>query len=202
MHVLFMQPEDFERFLIFAGDHSLQSKSDVEKIKTFISWCQRGGFEEVIVRLSSESKGGWGNNFLLDFSTHRIIISKKKFIRRFVDVGYIAGMAPFPYMLVSKQNLKLSDLKKGPIIKDPKSNLESSSSNFFIPYSEIQEIIIRKGVDSVVTNMLGSMITTNFLTINTSSVIHEYRLPVSKNGTFEQIHYWLSAVVPARVLAS
>ena len=202
MCVLFMQPEDFERFLIYAGDHSLQAKSDVEKIKTFISWCQRGGFEEVIIRLSSENKGGWGSNFLLDFTTHRIIIRKKKFIRKFVDVGYIAGMAPFPYMLVSKQNLKLSDLKKRPIVLDPESNLKSSSSNFFIPYSEIQEIIIRKGVESVVTNMLGSMITTNFLTINTSSIIHEYRLPVSKNGTFEQIHYWLSAVVPARVLAS
>ena len=202
MCVLFMQPEDFERFLRFAGDYSLQTKSDVEKIKTFISWCQRGGFEEVIVRLSSENKGGWGNNFLLDFTTHRIIISKKRFIRKFVDVGYIAGMAPFPYMLVSKQNLKLSDLKKRPIVLDPKSNPKSSSSNFFIPYSEIQEIIIRKGVDSVVTNMLGSMITTNFLTINTSSNIHEYRLPVSKNGSFEQIHYWLSAVVPARVLAN
>jgi hypothetical protein len=202
MCVLFMQLEDFERFLIFAGDHSLQAKSDVEKIKTFISWCKRGGFEEVIIRLSSENKGGWGNNFLLDFTTHRIIISKKKFIRKFVDMGYIAGMAPFPYMLVSKQNLKLSDLKKRPIVLDPKSNPKSSSSNFFIPYSEIQEIIIRKGVESVVTNMLGSMITTNFLTINTSSIIHQYRLPVSKNGTFEQIHYWLSAVVPARVLAS
>ena len=203
MCVLFMQLEDFERFLIFAGDHSLQAKSDVEKIKTFMSWCQRGGFEEVIVRLSSENKGGWGNNFLLDFTTHRIIISKKKFIRKFVDVGYIAGMAPFPYMLISKQNLKLSDLKKRPIIIDPESNLKKGSpSNFFIPYSEIQEIIIRKGIDSVVTNMLGSMITTNFLTINTLNNIHDYRLPVSKNGTFEAIHYWLSTVVPARVLVN
>ena len=198
-----MQPEDFERFLIFAGDHSLQGKSDVEKIKTFISWCQRSGFEEVIIRLSSEDKGGWGNNFLLDFTTHRIIISKKKFIRKFVDLGYIAGMAPFPYMLVSKQNLKLSDLKKPPIVIDPESNLKkASSSNFFIPYSEIQEIIIRKGVDTIVTNMLGSMITTNFLTINALSNIHDYMLPVRKNGTFEEIHYWLSAIVPARVVAN
>ena len=198
-----MQPEDFERFLIFAGDHSLQGKSDVEKIKTFISWCQRSGFEEVIIRLSSEDKGGWGNNFLLDFTTHRIIISKKKFIRKFVDLGYIAGMAPFPYMLVSKQNLKLSDLRKPPIVTDPESNLKKgSSSNFFIPYSEIQEIIIRKGVDTIVTNMLGSMITTNFLTINALSNIHDYMLPVRKNGTFEEIHYWLSAIVPARVVAN
>jgi hypothetical protein len=198
-----MQPEDFERFLIFAGDRSLQGKSDVEKIKTFISWCQRSGFEEVIIRLSSEDKGGWGNNFLLDFTTHRIIISKKKFIRKFVDLGYIAGMAPFPYMLVSKQNLKLSDLKKPPTVTDPESNLKKgSSSNFVIPYSEIREIIIRKGVGTIVTNMLGSMITTNFLTINALSSIHDYMLPVRKNGTFEEIHYWLSAVVPARVVAN
>jgi hypothetical protein len=198
-----MRADDFEQFLRFAGEHSLQSKSDAEKIQTFMSWCKSSGFEEVIIRLSSENKGGLGNNFLLDFTTHRIIISKKKFVRKFVDVGYIAGMAPFPYMLVSKQKLKLSDLKKRPIIINPEHNLkEHSSSNFFIPYSEIQEIIIRKGVESVVTNMLGSMITTNFLTINTSSNTSDYRLPVSKNGTFEQIHYWLSVVVPANVLAS
>src|SRR5919202_1306848 len=168
-----MRAYDFEQFLRFAGEHSLESKSDAEKIKTFISWCQRSGFEEVIIRLSSENKGGWGNNFLLDFTTFRIIISKKKFIRKVVDLGYIAGMAPFPYMLVSKQELKLSDLndlKKRPIIINPESILKKdSSSNFFIPYSEIQEIVIRKGVESVVRNMLGSMITTNFLTIKTLS---------------------------------
>ena len=198
-----MRTEDFDRFLRFAEDHSLQSKSDAEKIQTFIAWCKKSGFEELIIRLSSESKGGWGNNFLLEFTTDRIIISKKKFIRKFVDVGYIAGMAPFPYMLVSKQKLKPSDLKKRLIDINPENNLkEDRPSNFFIPYSEIQEIIIRKGVESVVTNMLGNMITTNFLTINTSSNTYDYRLPVSKNGTFEQIHYWLSVVVPANVLAS
>jgi hypothetical protein len=197
-----MRTEDFDQFLRFAEDHSLQSKSDAEKIQTFISWCKKSGFEEVIIRLSSESKGGWGNNFLLDFTTNRIIISKKKFIRKFVDVGYIAGMAPFPYMLASNQKLKPADLKKRLIIINPEHNLKGHiSSNFFIPYSEIQEIIIRKGVQTLVTNMLGSMITTNFLTINTASDSYDYLLPVRKNGTFEQIHYWLSAVVPANVIA-
>ena len=198
-----MRTEDFERFLRFAEDHSLQSKSDAEKIQTFISWCKRSGFDELIIRLSSESNGGWGNNFLLDFTTDRIIISKKKFIRKFVDVGYIAGMAPFPYMLVSKQKLKTSDLKKRLIDINSEHNLKGGrSSNFFIPYSEIQEIIIRKGLHSVVTNMLGSMITRNFLTIKTFSDSYDYILPVSKNGTFEQIRYWLSVVVPANVLAN
>jgi hypothetical protein len=192
-----MRTEDFDRFLRFAEDHSLQNKSDAEKIHTFISWCKRSGFEEVIIRLSSERKGGWGNNFLLDFTTDRIIISKKKFIRKFVDVGYIAGMAPFPYMLISKQKLKPSDLNKRLIDINP-----DRPSNFSIPYSEIQEIIIRKGVQSMVTNMLGSMITKNFLIIKTLNDSYDYMLPVSKNGTFEQIRYWLSVAVPANVIAN
>jgi hypothetical protein len=197
-----MKADAFEQFLKFAEDHSLYDKSDAEKIQTFISWCNKSGLEEVIIRLSSETKGGWGKNFLLDFTTRRIIISKKKFIRKFVDVGYIAGMAPLPYMLVSKQKLKRSDLKKGSITINPEVSLEKGSqSNFFIPYSEIQEVIIRKGVESIVTNMLGSMITTNFLIIKTLDKTYNYRLPVSKNGTFEQIHYWLSVVIPAKVFA-
>src|ERR671931_2536224 len=122
-----MNSDEFEQFLQFAADHSLYDKSDTEKIQTFISWCKRIGIEEVIIRLSSETKGGWGKNFLLDFTTHRIIISKKKFIRKFADVGYIAGMAPFPYMLVSKQNLNLSDLKKRPIIINAESNLKKGN---------------------------------------------------------------------------
>jgi hypothetical protein len=50
--------------------------------------------------------------------------------------------------------------------------------------------------------MLGSMITTNFLTIKTASDTYDYMLPVRKNGTFEQVHYWLSVVVPANVIAN
>ena len=106
-------------------------------------------------------------------------------------------------MLVSKQKPKPSDLKKCVIIINPERNLNVDRSlNLFIPYSEIQEIIIRKGVQSVVTNMLGSMITTNFLTIKTLSDTYDYMLPVSKNGTFEQIHYWLPVVVPVNIIAN
>ena len=193
-----MKVAEFEQFLKFAEDH-LSGKSDSEKIQTFIYWCKKSGIEEVIIRLSSENKGGWGKNFFLDFTTNRIIVSKKKFIRKFVDVGYIAGMAPFPYMLLSK-NLKLSDLRKGSVI-NPEDSLEKDSSNFFIPYSEIQEVIIRKGIESIVTNMLGSIITRNFLTVKTSSKRYDYGLPVNKNGTFEQIHYWLGVIMPVKVSA-
>jgi hypothetical protein len=193
-----MKTAEFEQFLKFVEDH-LSDKSDPAKIQTFISWCKKNGIEEVILRLSSENKGGLGKNFFLDFTTSRIIVSKKKFMRKFVDVGYTAGMAPFPYMLLSK-NLKLSDLRKGSVI-NPEDTLGRDSSNFFIPYSEIQEVIIRKGLESIVTNMLGSIITRNFLTVKTSSKKYDYGLPVNKNGTFEQIHYWLGVIMPVKVLA-
>jgi hypothetical protein len=193
-----MKTAEFEQFLKFVEDH-LSDKSDPEKIQTFISWCKKNGIEEVILRLSSENKGGLGKNFFLDFTTSRIIVSKKKFMRKFVDVGYTAGMAPFSYMLLSK-NLKLSDLRKGSVI-NPEDILGKDRSNFFIPYSEIQEVIIRKGLESIVTNMLGSIITRNFLTVKTSSKKYDYGLPVNKNGTFEQIHYWLGVIMPVKVLA-
>lgn len=193
-----MKTSEFEQFLKFAEDH-LSDKSESQKIQTFISWCKKNGIEEVILRLSSENKGGLGKNFFLDFTTSRIIVSKKKFMRKFVDMGYIAGMAPFPYMLLSK-NLKLSDLRKGSVI-NPEDTLGRDSSNFFIPYSEIHEVIIRKGLESIVTNMLGSMVTRNFLTVKTSSKKYDYRLPVNKNGTFEQVHYWLGVILPVKVFA-
>ena len=110
-------------------------------------------------------------------------------------------MAPFPYMLVSKKKLELSDVGNKSAIINPEDILQKNSSNFYILYSEIQEVIIRKGIESVVTNMLGSMITTNFLTIRTLRKRYDYRLPVNKNGTFEEIQYWLSAVIPVNVFS-
>jgi hypothetical protein len=193
-----MKTSEFEQFLKFAEDH-LSDKSESQKIQTFVSWCKKSGIEEVILRLSSENKGGLGKNFFLDFTTSRIIVSKKKFMRKFVDVGYIAGMAPFPYMLLSK-NLKISDLRKTSVI-NPEDTLKKDSSNFFIQYSEIHQVIIRKGVESIVTNMLGSMVTRNFLTVKTSSKKYDYGLPVNKNGTLEQIHYWLGVIMPGKVFA-
>ena len=81
-----MKTAEFEQFLKFAEDH-LSDKSDPEKIQTFISWCKKSGIEEVILRLSSENKGGWGRNFFLDFTTSRIIVSKKKFMRNIRGYG-------------------------------------------------------------------------------------------------------------------
>lgn len=194
-----MNPTEFEQFLKFAADQ-LSDKSDSQKVQAFIAWCKRNSIEEVILRLSSETKGGWSKDFFfLDFTTLRILVSKKGFMRKFVDLGYIAGMAPFPYMVLSK-NLKLSNVRKDAVI-NPADILGNDSSNFFISYSDIEEVVFRKGTESIVRNMLGTMVTTNFLSVKTSSKTYNYVIPVSKNGTFETIHYWLSIVLPVKISA-
>jgi hypothetical protein len=192
-----MKPFEFEQFLKLAEDNKLSSKSDSEKIKDFILWCKKKNFEENILRLSSEEKGGWSRNFSLDFTTTRIIVSRKNFLKKFVDMGYVAGIAPFPYMVLSKK-IKPSDVMKQ-YRNPPADIIKRDRSNHYIWYSDIQEFIIRKGIETTVTNMVGTMIMKNFLTIKTANKTYDFTLPVNKNGKFEQIHFWLSVVLPLNV---
>jgi hypothetical protein len=192
-----MNQIEFEQFLKFAEEEALSAKSDSEKIQDFILWCKKNNFEEIILRLSSEEKGGWSKNFCLDFTTTRIIVSKKNFLNKFVDLGYVAGLAPIPYMILSKK-IKRFYVKKQ--YNDPPEDIiKRDRSNYYIPYSDIQQFIIRKGIETTVTNMVGTMIMKNFLTIKTVDKIYDFTLPVNKNGKFEQIHFWLSVVLPVNV---
>jgi hypothetical protein len=190
---------EFEQFLKFSKGR-ISEKSNSEKIRAFIEWCKERDMEEIILRFSSEDKGGWGNNYFLDFTTTRMIVSKKSFVRKFADLGYIAGMAPFPYKLTSKNwnVLKVSELRKQSLI-NPEDVLSRDSANFYIWYSDIQELVVRKGVDTIVRNMLGTMIKANFLTVKGSHKTYNFKLPVNKNGTFHEIHFWLSVVLPVNV---
>ncbi|MDQ4022952.1 MAG: hypothetical protein M3224_04420 [Thermoproteota archaeon] len=192
-----MNQFEFEQFLRFADEEALSAKSDSEKIQDFILWCKKNNFEEIILRLSSEEKGGWSKNFSLDFTTTRIILGKKRFLNKFVDLGYVAGLAPIPYMILSKK-IKRSYVKKQ--YNDPPEDIiKKDRSNYYIPYSDIQQFIIRKGIETTVTNMVGTMIMKNFLTIKTADKTYDFTLPVNKNGKFEHIHFWLSVVLPVNV---
>jgi hypothetical protein len=187
----------FEQFLKFAEEEALSAKSYSERIQDFILWCKKNNFEEIILRLSSEEKGGWSKNFCLDFTTTRIIVRKKNFLNKFVDLGYVAGLAPIPYMILSKK-IKRSYVKKQH--NDPSEDIiKRDRSNYYIPYSDIQQFIIRKGIETRVTNMVGTMIMKNFLKIKTVNKTYDFTLPVNKNGKFEQIHFWLSVVLPVNV---
>jgi hypothetical protein len=196
-----MTPIEFEQFLKFSKDR-ISEKSNSEKIRAFIEWCKKEDMEEIILRFSSEDKGGWGKNCFLDFTTTRMIVSKKSLVRKFADLGYIAGMAPFPYKLTSKNwnVLNLSDIRKQALIT-PEDVLNGHYSNFYIWYSDIEEFVVRKGVETIVRNMLGTMIKANYLTVKESHKTYNFKLPVNKNGTFDEIHYWLSVVLPVNVLA-
>src|SRR5919197_5386831 len=93
----------FEKFLM-ESKKTLDAASDSEKLRTFIDWCVNNNYEEVILRISSEEKGGWARNHFLDFTTNRIIVTKKSFLTKFADVGYVAGLAPYPYLVLLKDS--------------------------------------------------------------------------------------------------
>lgn len=192
-----MKPEQFAKFLEYSKN-VLVAKSDSEKVMFFIDWCNHNDIEETIIRLSSETKGGWGNNLQLDFTTSRIIISRKGFLRKFIDLGYVAGMAPYPYLLL-KNKLKESDISSDSCVISPESILKHDQWNFYIEYSKINDFILRKGIETTVTNMIGRMIQSNFMTIRSQNKMYNFTLPVNKNGNYEQIIFWLGVVVPFNI---
>src|ERR671930_1285953 len=150
-----MNSELFEKFLM-ESKKALTGKSDSEKVRTFIDWCIENNCEEVILRISSEEKGGWARNHFLDFTTNRIIVSKKSFLTKFADLGYVAGLAPYPYLLLLK-NSDPSKIRKQ-ALRTPDELVRSGSFSDFIWYSDIEEIIFRKGIETVVANMFGRAI--------------------------------------------
>ncbi|HEY6405138.1 MAG TPA: hypothetical protein VIX38_03575 [Nitrososphaeraceae archaeon] len=192
-----MNPSEFEQFLRYSQIRS-STKSDPEKISSFIQWCKNKGIEEVILRLSTEEKNWLHENYFLDFTTSRVIISKKSFTRKILDTGFVAGMAPFPYMILVKDK-KVPDFKQG-ISLNTSEIIRKDISNFFIWYSEIEKLYLRKGIETIVSNMLGTAISANFLTIKaTNGKEYAFRLPVSKNGSFEKICYWLENSLPIKI---
>ena len=191
-----MNQSEFEQFLRHSQKDAL-GKSGSEKISSYVQWCNARGIEEVIIRLSSEDKSWTGRNYFLDFTTSRLIASKKGFRRKFIDTGFIAGMAPFPYAVLAGE--KIPDFKQGTLL-NPSEIIAKGKSDFDISYSEIEEIYVRRGIETTITNMLGTAISSNFLTVKArNGKQHSYRLPVGKNGSFEKMHYWLKVAVPVKV---
>lgn len=189
-----MNPEAFGRFMHDSAN-KLRNKSDSEKVRIFANWCVRNNTEEVMLRLSSEEKGGWAKNYCLDFTTNRVIVTKKGLLTKFADLGFVAGLAPYPY-LVLKKDPDPSKIRKQAAVT-PDDLLKSENLSFFAWYSDIQEVALRKGMETMVTNMFGRAIVSNFLSIKTADgKRHDFRLPVNKNGKFEQIQFWLNVVVP------
>jgi hypothetical protein len=190
-----MLQSDFDEF-IQTNRSKLKGRSDPERIKLFIEWCNKYGIEELIIRLSGESKSFFDKSYFLDFTTKGILLRKKSWSRKLVDTGYVAGMAPSPYMLVSDK-LKLNDIPKKTLAQTRDINTQKKNpSNQYIPYTDIIDFVMTRGIQTLVTNMLGSTLRHNFLSFMTEENSYSFMLPVGKNGQFEKIHFWLSAIVP------
>ncbi|MDQ3847473.1 MAG: hypothetical protein M3261_00785 [Thermoproteota archaeon] len=173
----------------------LNGKSDPEKIRVFIDWCLKNGYEEIILRISSEEKGGWARNYFLDFTTERIIVTKKSFLTKFADLGYVAGLAPYPYLVILKEP-KTSTNMRPHATSTPQELMRGQG--FSIRYADILEFMLRKGTETIVANMFGRAIVSNFLHIKTSAGNdYDFTLPVNKNGTYEQIRFWIGVILPA-----
>jgi hypothetical protein len=184
----------FDKFLK-ESKKRLNGKSDSEKVRVFIDWCVKSDYEEVILRISSEGKGGWARNYFLDFTTNRIIVTKKSFLTKFADLGYVAGLAPYPYLALLK-NTNSSNIRSQ--TTSSPEELVKREEAFSIWYSDIAEFVLRKGIETLVTNMFGRAIVSNFLRIKTSSgKEYNFTLPVNKNGTYEQIRFWIGVILPS-----
>jgi len=190
--------DDFKEFLDFLNHNKKDKENSVVNLLDFIDWCNNNNHEELLVRLSSEKQGGLGYDSVIDFTTKRIIITRKKLMNRIFELGFVAGLGPFPYMILSKkkQQSKIKDSAKLKIEKI----LQDENLEFTISYIDVQKIVIKRGSNSIVRNMLGSFITKNYLTILTkTNNKYEYVLSIKKNGDFSKMFYWMKSILPVEI---
>ena len=151
------------------------------------------------MRLSGDIKNRFTRSgYLITFTTTRIIISKKSNLRNLLDIGYIAGLGPYLYYLVSDK-VNLEDIKlKDSFIQDIFSD-SNSTNEFYIEYNEIDKLVFYHGIETLITNMLGSAVIDNFLKIYTQKKPYNFIISAKKNGDYEKIFYWLKMSLPIKV---
>jgi hypothetical protein len=170
-----------------------------QKIHAFNQLCKKYNIEPIILRLSGEIKNKIKNtNYLITFTTTRVIISKKGNLKSIFDIGYIAGLGPYLYYLVSDK-VNLEDIKlKNSLIQNVTFN-SSSINEYYVEYNDINKIVFYNGVETRITNMLGSAVSDNFLNIYTNEKYYNFIIPVKKNGDYEKIFYWLRLSLPISI---
>jgi hypothetical protein len=90
-----MEFDDFKEFLDFVNQNKKDNENIVDNLLYFIEWCNNNNYEELLIRLNSEKQGGLGYNSVIDFTTKRIIITRKKIINRIFEIGFVSVLGPF-----------------------------------------------------------------------------------------------------------
>jgi len=171
-----------------------------QKIHAFSQLCKKYNIEPVVLRLSGNIKNKIkSTNYLITFTTTRVIISKKGNLKSLFDIGYIAGLGPYLYYLVSDKIKNLDEIKlKNSLIKNITFN-SISINEYYIEYNDINKIVFYNGVETRISNMFGSAINDNFLKIYTKEKQYNFIIPVKKNGDYEKILYWLRMSLPISI---
>ncbi|HEX5905344.1 MAG TPA: hypothetical protein VFY50_04795, partial [Candidatus Nitrosocosmicus sp.] len=94
--------------------------SDTQKIKRFYDLMKDLNVEPIVLRLSGYMKQKSVKiDYLLTFTPSRIILIRKNFIRKLTDPGFVAGLGPYLYYVLSKK-IEYSDIKEkdSSVLKD------------------------------------------------------------------------------------
>lgn len=174
------------------GSHS-------QKISIFYQLCKEHNIEPVILRLSADIKNRFTRTgYLITFTNTRIIVSEKSNLRNLLDIGYIAGLGPYLYYLLSDK-VNLEDIKSKDSFVQGLHSDSNSTKEFYINYEEIEKLVFYHGVDTLITNMLGSAVNYNFLKIHTQKTVYNFNISAKKNGDYQKIFYWLNMSLPIKV---
>jgi hypothetical protein len=172
--------------------------SDTQKIKRFYDLMKDLNVEPIVLRLSGYVKQKPVKiDYLLTFTPSRIILIRKNFIRKLTDPGFVAGLGPYLYYVLSKK-IEYSDIKK----KDSfisKDDSHPSSDQTSILYKNITKFVFYPDVKTLISNMLGTAINENVLIIHTNEQKYEFILSTGKNGSYDKTLYWLKTCLPVKI---
>ena len=171
--------------------------SDTQKIKMFCNLMKERDVEPIVLRLSGYMKQKpMKIDYLLTFTPSRIILMRKNFIRKLTDPGFVAGLGPYLYYVLSKK-IEYSDIKK----KDSFVSKDGTHPNdeTSILYKNITKFVFYPDTKTLVSNMLGTAIKENVLIIHTNEEKYEFILPTGKNGNYDKTLYWLKMCLPVKI---
>jgi hypothetical protein len=178
--------------------------SDSQKIKKFYDLMLAQNIEPIVLRLSGYIKSKpMKIDYLLTFTPTRIIMVKKNVLRKLTDPGFVAGIGPYLYYVLSEK-LEYSDIK----IKDSFISKEhdsaaagaaNTSNEVSIKYQDVKKMVFYPDTKTLISNMLGTAINENVLVIHTMKEKYEFRLPTGKNGPYDKTLYWLKTCLPVKI---
>lgn len=183
--------------------------SDSQKIKMFYDLMGVQNIEPIVLRLSGYIKSKpMKIDYLLTFTPTRIIMVKKNKLRKLTDPGFVAGIGPYLYYILSEK-IEYSDIKiKDSFISkeqdsaataEAEATAEDMPQEVSIKYQDIKKMVFYSDTKTLVSNMLGTAVKENVLIIHTGKEKYEFKLPTGKNGPYNKTLYWLKTCLPVKI---